>query len=300
MAERLHQLDDAELEGALRGLTEFVDWPTVTAPDAPAAIDLAAAVRARIETMPPAGRRSGIDAGTPGVPRLWSWRPARRALVVALAALLALAALAGAVGLGLPGLRLILGEPSMSPPATVEPTPAAGGLGSVSSPAAGLGASMGLGQAVDPSDRAALDTRAGFPVAMPADPLLGPPQSVYVDDARGGQVTLLWPTGDTLPPTRQHDVGLLLSQFVGTVGQGFYNKVIGGGTPVEPVTVNGDRGFWISGDPHVFFWEGPDGTVDDPRRLVGDVLIWSDGTVTYRLESALGRDASIRIAESVR
>jgi hypothetical protein len=33
---------------------------------------------------------------------------------------------------------------------------------------------------------------------------------------------------------------------------------------------------------------------------VADALIWSDGRVTYRIESALGRDETIRIAESLR
>jgi hypothetical protein len=298
MAERLSRLPEVELEGALRGLSTFVDWPGAVAPSAPGGVDIAAAVRARIETTSGEDRRSGL--GAPALRRIWPWRPARRALLVALAALLALAAIAGAVGLGLPGLRLILGEPSASPPPTLEPTPSTGGSGSVETPQPGLGASMGLGEALDPANPAILDERAGFHVAMPADPAVGAPETVYIDDRRGGQVTLLWPAGAALPPTRQRDVGLLLSEFVGTVGEGFFNKVIGGGTPVEAVTVNGDRGFWISGDPHVFFWEGPDGTVDDPRRWVGDVLIWSDGTVTYRLESAQGRDASIRIAEGVR
>jgi hypothetical protein len=81
---------------------------------------------------------------------------------------------------------------------------------------------------------------------------------------------------------------------------GFFNKVISGGTVVEPVRVAGSRGYWLSGDPHVFFWEGPDGFVDDPRRWVGDVLLWSDGSITYRLETSLGREAAIRIAESMR
>jgi hypothetical protein len=299
MAERLRRLPDAELEVTLRALSGYVDWPAATAPDAPGSLDLAAAVRARIETTPAEARGSATRGLLP-LRGGWTWRPARRALLVAVAALLALAALAGAVGLGLPGLRLILGEPSASPPPALEPTPAPGGSGSVASPEPGLGASMGLGEAFDPDDGATLDTRAGFPVARPTDPLVGAPEAIYIDDRRGGQVTLLWPAGDVLPATRQRDVGLLLSEFIGTVGEGFYNKVIGGGTPVEAVTVDGERGFWIDGDPHVFFWEGPDGMIDDQRRWVGDVLIWSDGTVTYRLESALGRDEAIRIAESVR
>lgn len=39
--------------------------------------------------------------------------------------------------------------------------------------------------------------------------------------------------------------------------------------------------------------------IDDGRRWVGDALAWTDGAITYRLESGLGRDASIELAESV-
>jgi hypothetical protein len=39
--------------------------------------------------------------------------------------------------------------------------------------------------------------------------------------------------------------------------------------------------------------------VSDSRRWVGDTLLWTDGGTTYRLETALGRDAAIRIAESL-
>jgi hypothetical protein len=40
--------------------------------------------------------------------------------------------------------------------------------------------------------------------------------------------------------------------------------------------------------------------VDDGRRWVGDALIWNDGLSTYRIESALGKAATIAVAESVR
>jgi hypothetical protein len=52
---------------------------------------------------------------------------------------------------------------------------------------------------------------------------------------------------------------------------------------------------------HFFFYVRPDteGYVDDGRRWVGDALVWYDGTATYRIESSLGRDATIGIAESI-
>ena len=40
--------------------------------------------------------------------------------------------------------------------------------------------------------------------------------------------------------------------------------------------------------------------VEDTRRSVGDTLIWTDGDVTYRLESRLAMADAIRLAESLR
>jgi hypothetical protein len=68
---------------------------------------------------------------------------------------------------------------------------------------------------------------------------------------------------------------------------------------VAPVRVAGGQGYWLSGDELYLFWEGPEGFVDDARRWVGDVLLWTDGSITYRLETSLGREEAIRIAESM-
>jgi hypothetical protein len=94
-------------------------------------------------------------------------------------------------------------------------------------------------------------------------------------------------------------VGILMTEFLGSVDPAFFGKVVGPGTTVDSVLVDGRRGYWLSGAPHFFFYVGPGGVVQDDRRWVGDALLWSDGPVTYRLESAVGRDATIRIAESL-
>jgi hypothetical protein len=270
---RLSQLPDGDLEDALRGLAGVVDWPAAApGPDRP---DIATLVRARIEAGPrPASR--------------WAWRPARRALVLALIALLALAAIAGAVGFGLPGLRLLFGEAPVSPPPSVEPS---------RSPAPGPpGATMGLGERVELAD---LDGRAGFHVRWPNDPSIGPPDAAYIDDHTGGQVTLVWASSPDLPATLEPGVGLLLSQFRGRVEEGFFTKVVRGGTTVERLPVGDRQGYWLSGDFHFFFWESADGFVEDARRWVSDVLLWSDGEITYRLETSLGRSEAIPLATSL-
>lgn len=297
MAERpLHRLPDADLEAALRGLAPAIAWPTPTLTDG---TDIAASVRARLEVQP----RLGGEAGSPGVEAARPptagfdlrarFRPARRALVLALLGILAVAALAGAAILGLPGLR-ITQEPLPS-----APRPAASAGASAASTPAPLGARLRLGRSVDPADGAALDETAGFDVRWPDDPRLGTPDAAFVDPAKGDQVTLLWATDEDLPATIEPAIGLLLGQFPGAVDDGFFQKAADSGSIIERVSVNGQPGYWISGEPHVFFWQGEDGFVDDARRWVGDALVWADGPITYRLETSLGRVEAIRIAESL-
>ena len=68
----------------------------------------------------------------------------------------------------------------------------------------------------------------------------------------------------------------------------------------SPSSVNGDRGWWISGAPHELLIERPDGQVGSiPAAIAGDTLVFArDGTL-YRLESSLGRDATAAIAEGL-
>lgn len=266
--------DDARLEAALRDLSGAIDWPTATPAGAP---DIALRVRVRLADRPKPARRAG-----------WLSRPWRRALLLALTALLALAAIAGAVGLGLPGLRVIFGEPSPPPP-TVEPgrTPEPG-------PA---GAGLPLGDAVSLADALAL---APGRVRLPADPALGPPDAVYVDPDKADQVALVWAARPGLPASLEPGVGLILMAFDGVLETEYHQKIIGAGTTLTPVRVGTASGFWIEGDPHIFFYRSESaGVIADDRRWVGDALIWFDGTTTYRIESALGRDATITLAESL-
>jgi hypothetical protein len=215
--------------------------------------------------------------------------PARRALVLAGAAILALAAVATAVGLGVPGIRLILGEPPATPPPSARVSPSA------STPAGPPGSDLSLGGLVALED---VDVRAGFPVRFPTDPTIPPPDAVYVNAL--DQVALVWAPSEVLPPTADPRVGMLINEFEGRFHRDSMTKFINLGTTVEPVTVDGQDGFWISGDAHFYFYEGPDGEViEDARRWVGDALIWTDGEITLRLETSLGRDAAIQIAESL-
>jgi hypothetical protein len=147
---------------------------------------------------------------------------------------------------------------------------------------------------------AELDARAGFAVTWPSDPALGPPDAAYVDPTLGGQVALVWRTSASLPATLEPGIGLVLTEFRGITDAGFFSKALGTGTTTTAVLVKGEHGFWLTGDPHFLFYTGPNGFIHDPRRWIGDALIWTRGPVTYRLETSLGRDVAIRFAESMR
>ena len=288
------RFDDAALEGALRVLGAAIDWPVaapITPSGAPVGPDVATRVRVRLTD--PDRRRAR---------RAWSprrWRPLRRSVVLALAALLILAVIAGAAGLGLPGLRFLFGGGPTLPP---NPSPSA----SASSPSTPsptpfettpLGAQLRLGESV-PLDT--VESRTGIPVHLPSDPRLGPPSTVWIDASRANQVGYVWATSPKLPETREPGIGLVLMRFDGTIDRGYYDKVIGTGTKVEPVQVDGHDGYWVSGDPHFFYYvRSGQIAVDESRRWVGDALVWSDGVTTFRMETALGKDATISIAETI-
>ena len=115
------------------------------------------------------------------------------------------------------------------------------------------------------------------------------PDSVQLVDWGGGQqVAMLWNQSSQLPEVMETGVGLLLLQFEARVDQELLVKEASDATRINPVSVNGDTGYFLSGAPHTVFFLGPDGVIaDDQIRLAGNVLVWMADGITYRIESAL-------------
>jgi hypothetical protein len=269
---------ELDLERALADLAASLEFPPTP--------DLAAAVTARLEQAP---------APAPARPRRW-WPggPAgwRRLAVAGLAAvLLAAAVLVASPGtreavarrLGLRGIGVQIGGPT-PPTATTAP---------------GARLDLGLGQRVtlDEARR-----RVGWPVLVPSAPGFQRPDAVFVDEALpvGGRVDLVYRARPGLPASQFTDAGLLITEFQGRPTPEFLKKVAVMGM-VEEVTVDGERGYWFSGEPHFFTYVDARGDFREERtRLAGNTLIWQRGDLTLRLEGQLPREQAIRIAESMR
>ncbi len=135
-----------------------------------------------------------------------------------------------------------------------------------------------------------------LPASLPA------PDTAYVIGAGERRiVTLAWraePGQGTIPFS---DLALTVMAVPGETDDSLIKKLVTPGTSIDAVTIGGDRGWWISGAPHEIFVQRPDGDVGPVHSaLAGDTLVFArDGTL-YRLESSLGRDATIAIAESLR
>jgi hypothetical protein len=199
--------------------------------------------------------------------------PLPRALVLALIALLLLAAAATALVLGVPGLRLTLvpSQPTASVP--VDP----------------LGARLALGAAV-PIDE----------VANLAPDALGPPDEVYVI-GDGAITSLVYAANEELPRLDGTGIGLLVQTFEGALEREQVQKLVAEvGASVTAVSVDGARGYWIAGPPHLLRYLGPDGDARvEATRLVGDTLVWERDGMLYRIESGLGLVETLRIAETI-
>jgi hypothetical protein len=210
-----------------------------------------------------------------------------------LTVLLLAAALAGALALGTAvtiyvGLRGV----TISRVQSLPPTPASPSASSAG--AAAVGTRLKLGS-LYPS-RAAVQQAAGFRPLVPTS--LGEPDQVYYR-ADAGVVTLLYRPRPGLPATSDPEVGALVMELRASVDQGSFGKMVGAGATIEPVSVHGGRGYWISGAPHGFLIYQRTGTYDE-FRLTGDVLVWTEGELAIRIESALSRDQALAAASGVR
>jgi hypothetical protein len=128
----------------------------------------------------------------------------------------------------------------------------------------------------------------------------GPPDAAY-GGVPDGAVSVVWRSSDALPPIGDAPAGgagLVVTAWRTRGDVPSTTKFVGPGTDVEATAVAGRPATWISGEPHALGAADP----SDPLapggelRVAGNTLLWSDGGVTYRLESGLDRDAARALA----
>lgn len=236
--------------------------------DVPPATDLTMAVRQRLEG--PAVRRSPLVMR--GIGSLRRWRPAWRAALVVVAALLA-------VLLATPQGRAVIIHVFRFAGIELrqQPGPVPSPRNSASLPGERR---MSLEQARH---------QVSFPILVPA--ALGQPSDVVVSD--GGRVASL-----TYRRTPYGQVRM--DEFAGHLDPLVFQKFVHFGHVTE-VEVNGSKGMWIKG-PHDLMYITRDGTpaAASARLTTGNTLIWGTRQVALRLEGNFGKVAALAIASSAR
>ena len=128
----------------------------------------------------------------------------------------------------------------------------------------------------------------GYPILLPSyPPDLGPPDRVFVQDADGDMTVLVW-----IDPQQKDEI--LMSLHMIPPQSWAVDKM--NPAVIEETTVKGERAIWAVGPYPLRF---SNGNLDFVRLIDGHVLIWTDGDITYRLETDLGLEEAIKIAESL-
>jgi hypothetical protein len=162
-------------------------------------------------------------------------------------------------------------------------------------PPEGVGSQLLLGERVTLFEAGA---RVDFDVLVPA--ALGEPDAVYFSPIAGGMANLVYEARGDVPAAPGTDVGVIVTQFRSSLDEQFFFKYVPHSGNVEEVAVRAEQGYWID-EPHELTFMDPAGQFGQVRsRLSGPSLVWEEGGVVFRIESALSQANAIAIAESLR
>lgn len=146
-----------------------------------------------------------------------------------------------------------------------------------------------LGSSIPVDDRLELATaqrRVQFTIGIPRDPTSGTRTGISVDPrVPGGLVVLTYPR-------------FTLVEIASQGATPVEGKLVAPGIEVDPVTVGGDPGLWVSGAHQISYLDRSGHLQTDTVRRSGPVLLWTRAGVTYRVEG-LDRVEAQRIGASV-
>ncbi len=257
----------ADLEQRLMLLQAQIDWPVTPA--------LEARVLARI-AAPAIVRRPWFQS---------RWALAAVAVLVVLAALIAYTPSRDAIASWINLHTIFTRENQLPTPTPLPPGP--------------LGKRLGLG---DPTTFEQAQSKVSWHIVVPAS--LGRPDEVYLqlppDGPPQGEVTLVYKSRPGVKTSGQTGVAVLITEASGSVDTQFFVKMLGDGTTMEPVTVNGHQGYWISGQPHIFVFLDASGQARfETMRLATNTLLIDDNGTVIRIEGDLTKAQALEIAASL-
>ena len=135
------------------------------------------------------------------------------------------------------------------------------------------------------------ERQAPFEILLPES--LGEPDLVYRYRDPSGGLVITAVYGD------ERDARLVLTQW--TTEDVLFHKLLGPATQAQLVDVREARGLWINGNRHVVFYLGGDFQERAAQgALAGNVLVWQEGDVGYRLKAGVGRERALELAAELR
>ena len=254
-----------DLENQLLSLGESIDWPPT-----PPRLWAGGAQRQRGWALPTVHRR---------------WAFAAAAVLLIVATLLAYTPSREAIAGWLNLHTRIEHVPQLLTPSPLPPGP--------------LGHRLGLGNAttLDGAQR-----QLAWKIHVPAS--LGKPDEVYVQRSpiapSGGEVTLVYAQRPDIPVSGQTGVSVLVTEARGAVNEIYFQKILGPDATIEPVSVGGHQGYWISGSPHNFaFTDATGNFYSETLRLATNTLVFDDNGTVIRIEGNMTRAQALQIATSL-
>jgi hypothetical protein len=148
--------------------------------------------------------------------------------------------------------------------------------------------------------RAAMGRQLKLPGGLPA------PAGVYVRHDRAAVVvTLAYRAAPHLRPAANTGYALIVTE-IARAGRPLLEKMLGTGATAVPVRVAGYPGVYIGGPQEIITWDDSRTSHGQPvvhevaARASANTIIWSDGSVTYRLEGDFRQHAAVALASTVR
>ncbi|MBL8050536.1 MAG: hypothetical protein JNM46_04885 [Anaerolineales bacterium] len=128
--------------------------------------------------------------------------------------------------------------------------------------------------------------KVDYQILLPQN--FGEPDYVFVQDAEGYMTILVW-----MNPVQPQSVELSL-HFIPN-GSWAIKKM--GPRVIQETIVNDYKAVWAVGPYPLILYNYRE--IEFTRLIEGNVLIWTDGTITYRLETNLSMEEAVEIAESL-